>query len=189
MKTQFESLCRFIWKFNDFFFPFHFTRSFSHLDAWKARQNCRKLVRRKFLFTNSNYAMLMCIEISKCVYKASSFTRPLNRFLFTTCYQMFSQYRLSMIGRASTIFMMQHYVTHSEYFMNLQFNPKTHFDCFLKTYELKYPRVLVFVSSVGRRWEKSWKFRVCLSFLCYFNAQYLHNDVFFPISIIESWAH
>lgn len=48
-------------------------------------------------------------------------------FLFTTCYQMFLQYRLSMIGRASTIFIEQHNVTQSEYFMNLHFNLKYSF--------------------------------------------------------------
>lgn len=48
----------------------------------------------------------------------------LKLFLFTACYQMFSQYRLGMIGRAHpAIFMEQHNVTHCEYFMNLHFNP------------------------------------------------------------------
>lgn len=43
---------------------------------------------------------------------------------------MFWQYRLSMIGPTSTIFMEQHNVTLCEYFMNLQFNPHFRFDCF-----------------------------------------------------------
>lgn len=93
--------------------------------------------------------------------------------LFTTCYQMFLQYRLSMIGRASTIFMKQHCVTQSEYFMNLHFNPKYSFWLFS----------VWCVWTVYRSREIGYidiQCSVCTTFPSF--------SLPFSISIIESWS-